>query len=140
MILECIVERRGYVFMITVGDLIEKERARVGVSREKLASVICTLQSLYRVGVEDSVTDVLTFEILFERMGQSVDSLEYILSQEEYDKILMRDEIEDRIMCGNAVDAKSMLDKYKSLYGELEGVEKMYYYRTLLSPRNTERK
>ncbi|MCR5345029.1 MAG: helix-turn-helix domain-containing protein, partial [Lachnospiraceae bacterium] len=117
--------------MITVGDLIEKERARVGVSREKLASGICTQQALYRVGVEDSVTDVLTFEILFERMGQSVDSLEYILSREEYDKILMRDEIEDRIMCGNAVDAKSMLDKYKLLYGELEGTEEMYYYRTL---------
>ena len=117
--------------MITVGDLIEKERARVGVSRDKLASGICTQQALYRVGVEDSVTDVLTFEILFERMGQSVDSLEYILSREEYDKILMRDEIEDRIMCGNAVDAKSMLDKYKLLYGELEGAEEMYYYRTL---------
>ncbi|MBQ9341676.1 MAG: hypothetical protein IJT81_04885, partial [Lachnospiraceae bacterium] len=117
--------------MITVGDLIEKERAKTNITREQLSYGMCSQQALYRSSTEDSIMGILMFEMLLERLGQSTDSLEYIMSQDEYDKAVMRDDIEDRILCNDAIGANKLLEEYKTSFEEMAGVDEMYYYRTL---------
>nr|MCR5345944.1 hypothetical protein [Lachnospiraceae bacterium] len=75
--------------MISVGELFEKERCKADVSRERLVSGICNQQTLYRALIDGSDMSVLMFEMLLERLKQSTDVLEYVLSQSEYERILM---------------------------------------------------
>lgn len=117
--------------MITVGELIEKERAKTNITREQLSYGMCSQQALYRSGTEDSIMGILMFEMLLERLGQSTDGLEYIMSQDEYDKAVMRDDIEDEILRNNAAGAEKLLAEYKASFEELTGVNEMYYYRTM---------
>lgn len=117
--------------MISVGELFEKERCKADVSRERLASGICNQQLLYRALVDGTDMSVLTFEMLLERLNKSTDDLEYILSKNEYDHIIMRDMIEEAILADRIDDAKRLLEKYWEESENESKVDKMYYYRTM---------
>ena len=117
--------------MISVGELFEKERCKADVSRERLASGICNQQLLYRALVDGTDMSVLTFEMLLERLKQSTDVLEYILSQNEYERILMRDSIEEAVMNLNMETARELLKKYIDTSEKDNEVDRMYYNRMM---------
>ncbi len=117
--------------MISVGELIDRERYKADITREKLANGICNQQTLYRALVEDSDLSVLPFEMLLERLKKPTDVLEYILSQGEYERILLRDSIEEAIIEDKTEEARKMLKQYLEDSSDDDEADKMYYYRTL---------
>lgn len=117
--------------MISVGELIDRERYKADITREKLANGICNQQTLYRALVEDSDLSVLPFEMLLERLKRPTDVLEYILSQGEYERLLLRDSIEEAIIEDNTEEARKMLKQYLEDSSDDDEADKMYYYRTL---------
>ncbi|MBR5789144.1 MAG: hypothetical protein IKX99_03445, partial [Lachnospiraceae bacterium] len=117
--------------MISVGELFEKERCRADISRERLVNGICTQQLLYRALVDGTDMSVLMFEMLLERLNRSTDDLEYILSKNEYDHIIMRDMIEEAILTDRIDEAKRLLEKYWVESENDSKVDKRYYYRIM---------
>ena len=117
--------------MISVGELIDRERYKADITREKLVNGICNQQTLYRALVEDTDLSVLMFEILLERLNKSTDILEYILSQSEYERILLRDLIEEAIIEDKTEEAREMLKQYLEDSSDDNETDKMYYYRML---------
>lgn len=117
--------------MISVGELLENERCKAGISREKLANGVCNQQTLYRALVDKSDISVWVFEILLERLKHSTDLLEYVLSQKEYERILMRDSIEEAVVFGDIEAARILLERYIDDCDENAETDKMYYNRMM---------
>lgn len=115
--------------MVTAISVLDTERNKKNVSRENLTNGICSQQLLYKAVQDSTEIDMLTFEILLERLGRSADDLEYILSESEYDEITRRDLIEYKILSGDIIGAKAELAKYEENLGAATPVMRMYYYR-----------
>ena len=82
---------------ITIGRIIEKLRQEKNYSRKKLSQGLCSTQMLIKIENNKSDVDKFMSDILLQRLGKSPDKLEIIISNEEYRKIHIRDEIEELI-------------------------------------------
>ena len=115
---------------ITIGRIIEKLRIKKNCSRRKLCQGLCSSQMLIKIETNQSDIDKFLADILLQRLGKSPDKLEIILSDEEYSKIHMRDEIEELIWKRERSKAEEVLSRYEVLYVKDSNVHKMFVLRT----------
>lgn len=121
----------GDFTMFSANNLLDLERCKKKISLRKLTNGICSHQLLMKSINKDTNMDFLSFEILLERVGRSPEYLEFILSKNEYDDILRREEIESCIYAQNHSRAKELLILYIPDISSALPVQKMYYYRIL---------
>lgn len=111
---------------ITVGSIIESARKEQNtISRKNLIQGICSEQTLYAIETNQYKTDILTVDILLQRLGKSPDKLEIVLSQEAYQLVRLRDLIEEVILRGKGQLAAAMLEAYPTQ----NNVSQMYQKR-----------
>ena len=115
---------------VTVGKIIENLRIRKNYSRRKLCQGLCSTQMLIKIETNQSDIDKILADILIQRLGKSPDKLEIILSDEEYSKIHIRDEIEEFIWKRERDKAEDALRKYEALYAKNSNIHKMFVLRT----------
>ena len=126
-----------------IGSLLRYEREKKNISREKICHGLCTVPMLYKLEENKCETDKLLLDILFQRLGKSSDKLELIISSDEYEKLCMRDDIDDFICKRKWEQASELLEQYISCFDEKNNVHQMYYCRAkayieMQSERNKE--
>ena len=117
--------------MFSANTLLEKERIKKSISMRKLTKGICSHQLLIKATNGDTNIELLTFEILLERVGRSPEYLEFVLSEKEYSDVLTRDKIDELIYSHDYCSAKKLLDQYIPDADSASLSLKMYYYRIL---------
>ncbi len=95
--------------MFSANILLEQERYKKGITRNRLSRGICSQQLLIKATNSDTNIELFAFKILVERLGKSPESLEYILSKKEYDNVIKRDNIEDAILKHEFSSAEALL-------------------------------
>lgn len=97
---------------ITIGAIIGTLRSEKGYSRRQVCHGLCTTQMLAKIENDEADTDKLLLDQIIQRLGMSSDNLEIILSDEEYDRIVMRDEIEQLVWKKEVEAAHAYMQKY----------------------------
>lgn len=115
--------------MYSANLLLDHERSKKGISQRKLSKGICSSQMLIKAVNTDANMEILTFEILLERIGRSPEKLEFILSEKEYNNILTRDKIAQAICKKDLPLAQNLLDEYINNSNKPSHALQMYYYR-----------
>lgn len=115
--------------MFSANTLLEQERIKKSISMRKLTKGICSHQLLIKATNSDTNIELLTFEILLERVGRSPEYLEYVLSEKEYNDILTRDKIDDLIHNRDYSSAEELLLQYIPEIDSANSTLKMYFYR-----------
>ena len=104
-------EKMGY---ITVGNLIKEIRMTKNITRKKLSYGICSEHVLQELEEDRYTADVLMLDIFLQRLGQSPDKFEMILSSELYNMVQQRDLIAEAVYCKKRQLAEWLLLKYPS--------------------------
>ena len=115
--------------MYSANYLLDQERSKKNISQRKLSRGICSSQMLIKAVNTDANMEMLTFEILLERIGKSPEKLEFILSEKEYNSILMRDKIAQAIYNKDITLADHLLDEYINNINKKSHASQMFYYR-----------
>lgn len=97
---------------ITIGAIIGTLRNEKCYSRRQVCYGLCTTQMLAKIEEDEADTDKLLLEQIIQRLGKSSDNLEIILSDEEYERIELRDEIEQLIWKKETDAAYICMQKY----------------------------
>lgn len=114
----------------TIGAIIATLRYEKKYSRKKLCQGLCSTQMLIKIENDEADVDKFMLDMLLQRLGKSSDKLEVILSDEEYEKIYIRDYIEELIWKNKKYEADVLLKKYEERYARDSNVQKMFVLRT----------
>lgn len=115
---------------ITIGQIIKSEREKQNINKRKLSYGICTRQMLYRIEENNCNEDKFLLDILLQRLGKSPDKLEIVLNYQEYEKVRIRDTINESLLKKKYDKAEYLLEKHVSVFKNNEDVRGMFYYRT----------
>lgn len=113
---------------LTVGQLILRERKKLGVSAAALMRGIGTDQKLYDLE-SGQPADKQLVDILLQRLGKSPDKLEYILNWKEYRFECVRDWFEECVFRKNKKWAQRAFALYEQKASRLGAIGQMYLYR-----------
>lgn len=115
--------------MFSANILLEQERIKKNISQRKLAKGICSHQLLIKAANSDTNIELLTFEILLERVGRSPEYLEYVLSEKEYNDVITRDKIDELLYNRDFSSAEKLLLQYIPNIDSTNSTLRMYFYR-----------
>ena len=111
----------------TVGDLIYKLRIEKNVTQKQLCEGLCSVQTLSKIESGERTPDVFVLEYLFQRLGVSLDDLEIVLFDDEFQEIEIRDEIEEYIRNAKWHEAEEIIE---TAYGAVKvGMQGQYYWQ-----------
>ncbi len=106
-----------------VGKIIYTLRTCNHISQEKLARGLCSVAALSRIEACDRIPDKLLLDALLQRLGKSPDKLESIISANDYELYMYREQVQ-RYVVGKEYDkAKLLLEQYA---GKKEAQEKLH--------------
>lgn len=114
----------------TIGAIIAVLRYEKKYSRRKLCQGLCSTQMLIKIENDEVDVDKFMLDMLLQRLGKSSDKLEVILSDEEYQKIYIRDTIEELIWKKERNKIFIVLEDYERRYAKNSNVQKMFVFRT----------
>lgn len=113
-----------------IGTMLGMLRAKKGYPRGKLCRGLCTSQMLIKIEKGTCEVDKFLLDMLLQRLGKSPDKLEMILSEDEYKRVRLIDEIEESIWKGEREKALSLLAEYEAGFVKETNVQKMFKLRT----------
>lgn len=93
--------------------LLKKIRKEKKVAQEALSKGICSPQQISKLEQGKVVPDFFLLEILLQRLGKTPDKLEVVLSGDEFDEIMARDDIIDHLRCGRIEEAEKGLELFR---------------------------
>lgn len=97
---------------MTLGSIIATLRNEMCYSRKQVCYGLCTTQMLAKIENDEVDTDKLLLDQIIQRLGKSTDNLEIILSDEEYERIAMREELEQAIWKMKKSNVQTYMQKY----------------------------
>lgn len=95
------------------GRQIEILRKKAGLPRKKLCKGLCSEPELRLIEKGEGRADIIFLGAMFERLGKSAERLTYILTAEEYQRVCMRDEIEEALRFGKLAKARRFFREYR---------------------------
>lgn len=98
-----------------IGALLLKIREEKGVSQKELALGLCTQRELSKIEADEKYLDTFLLDCLMSRLGKSADKLEYTVSEEEYEYLVQRAEIEDALEQRQYEVARGRLEEYEEV-------------------------
>ncbi|MBE5906196.1 MAG: hypothetical protein E7277_05280 [Lachnospiraceae bacterium] len=113
-----------------VGKILAGARAESGASLHETAYGLCTVQALSKMEKGMQQIYKLDFDVILERLNKNPDNFECVLSKKEYEKMAVRENIEEAILFLDGERAREGLVKLRSLYKMSRAVERMFFYRT----------
>ena len=108
----------NYLEKIEIGKLIQTIRESKNIMANSLCYGICSASTLSKIENGDRLTDYLTLNALFERLGVKVDSFEMLLDEKDYMHFNQRNEINKKIEHGEYDKAINLLNEYEKTLGK----------------------
>ncbi len=115
-----------------IGKMIYKLRKEAGISQWDLARGIVSKTELSRIERGEKEIDRFTMEALFQRIGKSADKLEQMLSSQEYQHILSRNQMLCYLLAGKTAETKQVLEEYKQILIKDKQWDLPLYYQAWL--------
>ncbi len=109
-----------------IGNLINYERNKRKVSVQKLCEGICSASALQRAESGERLPDYFVLERVIERLGVSVNKLEFLQDQEAYEIYYLRVLIEQYLEAGEYEEAERALDYYAKQADKKSGLHHQY--------------
>lgn len=95
------------------GKIIAYEHRRSSITTVQLCEGLCSKENLRKIKKEDRVCEKILADALFQRLGVSMDKFSYLIRQEEWDEIRIREEIVFLVDTNQTDKAKRVLENYK---------------------------
>lgn len=95
------------------GELIVYERIRSCVSAEQLCEGLCSAENLRKIEKGERSCEKILADALFQRLGISSDRFSYLLKEEEYKDMMIREKIVFLVDQNQKEEAKQYLEKYQ---------------------------
>ena len=111
---------------IHIGAIIAYEREKKRISRERLCEGIFTPMALKRLEEGDRTPSYFILERLMERLGKSMNKLEILLHERDYEVYYLRVQLEKALEEERLQEAKELLSVYESLSVAKEKVHLQY--------------
>lgn len=112
-----------------IGNLITDLRKEQNISRNNLCEGLCEPGILSKLEMDESMPNILLVDRFLQRLGKSPDMFEVLLSDEEYNAMLERDEIEDALDRKDLTNAEKKLKAYIEKNTEPKNIQKQYHYQ-----------
>ena len=97
-----------------VGKMLSALRIQAGISLSQLSRGIIGKSELFRIENGEKEADRVELEALFQRMGKSVDKLEFLVSVTEYLYLKKRQELINAILQSDETEMQRLLVEYES--------------------------
>ncbi len=112
--------------MQQLGVMLCKEREKMGEKQKSIAEGIISISDLCRVENGAMEVDYFTLQVLFERLGKSIDKLELMISCDEYEFIEYRAEIERSIAEGDQDKLEKLISGYGTCNEKKRTIHRQY--------------
>lgn len=109
-----------------IGKLIHYERTKEKINLRKLASGICSITALQRLESGERLPDFWVLGRLIERLGKSVNKLEFLYDESAYEICYLREQIELFLEQKKMTEAEQALDYYESMQLAGEPLHRQY--------------
>ena len=111
---------------IHIGRLIDYERKKKKISLEKLSAGILTHTGLKRLEDGERIPSFFILERIMERLGKSVNKLEFLLHEKDYEIYYLRGKIEKEIDKEQLEEAGRSISYYEALPIAKEPLHRQY--------------
>lgn len=98
-----------------IGKLIAYERAKMGISVEKLCGGLCSRSFLARVESGERACEKVLADALLQRIGISADKFTYVMNPDEQEWLLLREQIVEAVESGDKEQASALIKQYKKI-------------------------
>lgn len=99
--------------MKRVGEMIYSLRCEKNIPQKKLARGILSVAELSRIENGTKEASSLVLETLLQRLGKSLDRLEYMVSSDEYHEICLKEMIRQALACEDYDVVEVLLEEYE---------------------------
>lgn len=113
----------------TVGRLIKYERTKRKITLQELSAGVCSVSVLQRVESGERLPDYFVLGRIIERLGKSVNKLEFLYDERAYEICYLREFIENCLNSKNHQEVKTALEYYENLPEAKEPIHKQYIYK-----------
>lgn len=97
-----------------IGSMIAYERSKQGISAQRLSEGVCSVSALQRLESGVRPPDFFVLERLIERLGKSVNKIEFLYDEGAYDIYYLREIIEKSVEQREYEEAEGALAYYES--------------------------
>ena len=113
----------------SIGNLISYERNKKNMNLQELSHGVCSVSALYRLESGDRLPDFFVLERIFERLGKSVNKIEFLYNEPAYEIYYLREVIEKFLEEKDYKQAVDALTYYESRPEAKEPLHKQYIYK-----------
>lgn len=97
-----------------IGNMIAYERSKQGISAQRLSEGVCSVSAIQRLESGVRLPDFFVLERLIERLGKSVNKMEFLYDEGAYDIYYLREIIEKSVEQREYEEAEGALAYYES--------------------------
>ena len=112
-----------------VGRLIGYLRKKRNISKEKLCKGLCSISILSRVEAGTRFPDSFIVERILERLGKSVNKVEFLYDEQSYEIYYLREQIEQLLEKNEYEEVENAIGYYEKLQIAKEKLHKQYVYK-----------
>ncbi|MBQ7360766.1 MAG: helix-turn-helix transcriptional regulator [Lachnospiraceae bacterium] len=97
-----------------MGDIICRLKHQKKISGKKLCSGICSQSVLFRFESGETPIDYLSLKYLLSRLGKSINKVDNMLNNDDFEFLTLHSMINDFLMSGDVDSAEDLLNEYCS--------------------------
>ena len=97
-----------------IGRMIGYERNKRKISMQMLSEGLCSVSALQRLESGERLPDFFVLERLIERLGKSINKMEFLYSETAYEIYYLREIIEKELAQKNYLEVEKALEYYQS--------------------------
>lgn len=118
-----------------IGSIIRKRREEMGLSQEDLADGICAVPTLSRIENNERLPTKNHFEMLMQRLGYSITSLDYFADKKEFLAHELKIRLRYAYISKDMEAARKYLQEFEGVVENPTKIDEQFLilYRTLLS-------
>lgn len=109
--------------------MIGYERSKKKISMQMLAEGLCSVSALQRLESGERLPDFFVLERLIERLGKSVNKIEFLYNEAAYEVYYLREIIEKELLRKNYIEVEKALEYYQSRSEAEETLHRQYIYK-----------
>lgn len=123
-----------------IGRMIGYERSKRKISMQMLSEGLCSVSALQRLESGERLPDFFVLERLIERLGKSVNKMEFLYSEAAYEIYYLREIIEKELVQKNYLEVEKALEYYQSRPEAGETLHRQYIYKIQAAVEGQEKK
>ena len=110
----------------SIGKLIHYERNKNKISQQELCSGVCSVSALQRLESGERLPDFFVLERIIERLGKSINKIEFLYSEADYEIYYLREVIEKALEQKKYSEVEHALRYYESRTEVKEPLHRQY--------------